>query len=129
MSTWFSVVAPFLPDIIKAARPMFTLSRGDDTKAAALVPQQIKELQDAAAQNADAIHTLAGEMQNTLHSLQQGATELERTLARHELALAALDRSRRLTAVAMTMAVILMISVIMSLVTVRMPVVVRQVPS
>ncbi|MBZ4038683.1 hypothetical protein [Novilysobacter selenitireducens] len=106
MSTWFSVVAPFLPDIIKAARPMFTLSRGDDTKAAALVPQQIKELQDAAAQNADAIHTLAGEMQNTLHSLQQGATELERTLARHELALAALDRSRRLTAVAMTMAVL-----------------------
>ncbi|MFP7723719.1 hypothetical protein [Lysobacter sp. A3-1-A15] len=106
MSAWFSVVAPFLPEIIKAARPMFTRSRGDDAKAAALVPQQIKELQDAAAQNADAIHALAGEMQNTLHSLRQGAGELERTLARHELALAALERSRQLALIAATVAVL-----------------------
>ncbi len=106
MSAWFSVVAPFLPDIIKAARPMFTRSRGDDAKAAALVPRQIKELQDAAAQNADAIHTLAEEMQNTLHSLQQGAAELERTLARQALAVAALERARRLALVAATAAVL-----------------------
>ena len=70
------------------------------------ITKQIKELQDAAAQNADAIHTLAGEMQNTLHSLQQGAAELERTLARQELALAALERSKRLTVVAVTVAVL-----------------------
>jgi uncharacterized phage infection (PIP) family protein YhgE len=76
MAAWFTVVAPFLPDIIQMAKPMFTRDKGADK-----VPQQIKELQDAATQNADAIKQLAGEMQRTLASLRQGATELETTLA------------------------------------------------
>src|SRR5690606_12000600 len=71
MATWFTVVAPFLPDIIQMAKPMFTRDKGAEK-----IPQQIKELQDAATQNADAVKQLAGEMQRTLASLQQGATQL-----------------------------------------------------
>src|SRR3546814_1028303 len=60
MAAWFTVVAPFLPDIIQMAKPMFTRDKGADQ-----VPQQIKELQDAATQNAGAVQQLAGEMQRT----------------------------------------------------------------
>src|SRR3546814_5611581 len=77
MAAWFTVVAPFLPDIIQMAKPMFTRDKGADQ-----VPQQIKELQDAATQNAGAVKQLAGEMQRTLASLQQGARQLESTLVR-----------------------------------------------
>lgn len=76
MAAWFTVVAPFLPDIIQMAKPMFTRDKGADK-----IPQQIKELQDAATQNADAVKQLAGEMQRTLATLQHGATQLETTLA------------------------------------------------
>src|SRR3546814_2145043 len=58
MAAWFTVVAPFLPDIIQMAKPMFTRDKGADQ-----VPQQIKELQDAATQNAAAVKQLPGEMQ------------------------------------------------------------------
>src|SRR3546814_606172 len=40
MAAWFTVVAPFLPDIIQMAKPMFTRDKGAEQ-----VPQQIKELQ------------------------------------------------------------------------------------
>ena len=76
MAAWFTAVAPFLPDIIQMAKPMFTRDKGAEK-----VPQQIKELQDAATQNADAIKQLAGEMEHTLATLRQGATQLEATLA------------------------------------------------
>src|SRR3546814_16852828 len=75
MAAWFTVVAPFLPDIIQMAKPMFTRDKGAEQ-----VPQQIKELQDAATQNAGAVKQLAGEMQRTLASLQQGASQLDNTL-------------------------------------------------
>ncbi len=90
MAAWFTVVAPFLPDIIQMARPMFTRSKGPD-RAQELVPQQIKELQDAAAQNADAIRLLAEEMQKTIASLQQASVELDDKLNRaHRLSLVAI---------------------------------------
>src|SRR3546814_1076423 len=79
MAAWFTVVAPFLPDIIQMAKPMFTRDKGAEQ-----VPQQIKELQDAATQNAGAVKQLAGEMQRTLASLQQGASQLDNTLVRSE---------------------------------------------
>lgn len=90
MAAWFTVVAPFLPDIIQMAKPMFTRDKGAD-----LVPQQIKELQDAATQNAGAVKQLAGEMQHTLASLQQGATGLETTLAALQDRNSALEREVR----------------------------------
>ena len=90
MAAWFTVVAPFLPDIIQMAKPMFTRDKGADK-----IPQQIKELQDAATQNADAVKQLAGEMQRTLASLQQGANQLETTLATLQQRNGALERELR----------------------------------
>jgi hypothetical protein len=93
MAAWFTAVAPFLPDIIQMAKPMFTRARGED-KAPDLVPRQISELQDAAAQNAESVRLLAAEMQQTLTALQQASVELERKL----------ERASRLSLVAATMA-------------------------
>lgn len=90
MAAWFTVVAPFLPDIIQMAKPMFTRDKGADQ-----VPQQIKELQDAATQNADAVKQLAGEMQRTLASLQQGASQLDNTLVALQQRNAVLERELR----------------------------------
>jgi uncharacterized phage infection (PIP) family protein YhgE len=105
MAAWFTVVAPFLPDIIQMAKPMFTRDKGADQ-----VPQQIKELQDAATLNAAAVKQLAGEMQRTLASLQQGATQLETTLAALQQRNGALERelrrANRLSLVAATAAVL-----------------------
>ena len=105
MAAWFTVVAPFLPDIIQMAKPMFTRDKGADK-----IPQQIKELQDAATQNADAVKQLAGEMQRTLASLQQGASQLETTLAALQQRNGALEselrRANRRSLVAATMALL-----------------------
>lgn len=76
MAAWFTVVAPLLPELIRAARPMFT--RG---KEPSQIPQQIRELQDAVDHNHQAIKTLAGEMEVTLSALKQASVELERTIA------------------------------------------------
>ena len=90
MAAWFTVVAPFLPDIIQMAKPMFTRARSPVAApdlTPDLVPRQITELQDAVAQNADAIRLLAEEMQKTLASLHQASVELDRKLASaHRLA-------------------------------------------
>lgn len=81
MAAWFTVVAPFLPDIIQMAKPIFTRSKSP-AAAPDLVPRQIIELQDAAALNADAIKVLAEEMQKTIASLQQASVELDHKLGR-----------------------------------------------
>ncbi|MBW3550147.1 MAG: hypothetical protein KY442_04760 [Proteobacteria bacterium] len=102
MAAWFTVVAPFLPDIIQMAKPIFTRSRNPD-KAPDLVPQQIIELQDAAAQNAESIRLLAEEMQKTIASLQQASVELDRKLGTLERQL---SRAERLSLVAITAALL-----------------------
>ena len=84
MAAWFTVVAPFLPDIIQMARPIFTRAK-DPVTTPDLVPQQIRELQDVAAQNAEAVRLLAEEMQNTIASLRQASVELDRKLVRANL--------------------------------------------
>lgn len=84
MAAWFTVVAPFLPDIIQMAKPIFTRPK-NPVAAPDLVPQQIIELQDVAARNAEAIGLLAEEMQKTIASLQQASVELDRKLRRAHL--------------------------------------------
>jgi DNA repair ATPase RecN len=76
MAAWFTVMAPLLPELIRAARPMFTRSREPSQ-----IPQQIRELQDAVDHNDQAIKALAGEMEQTLSTLKQASMELERTIA------------------------------------------------
>lgn len=79
MAAWFTHALPYIPDLIKLAKPLFTRSRPQD-QVPDVVARQITELQDSAAQNTDAIKTLAIEMQHTIDSLQSGADALAREL-------------------------------------------------
>ena len=84
-ATWITIAAPYLPDIIKLARPLFTRTPPvDNTHQLRMdvIGEQIAELQDAATQNADSIRKLATDMQKTLEVLQQGAEQAERRLRR-----------------------------------------------
>jgi hypothetical protein len=84
MAAWFALAAPYLPDIIQLALPLFTRAKAQE-KVPEVVVQQITELQNAATQNADSIKLLATEMQKTIDVLQVGATLLERKLQRTQL--------------------------------------------
>lgn len=90
MAAWFSIVAPLLPELIRATRPMFTRTRAPDK-----VPQQILELQDAVEHNDRAIKALATEMEQTIAALRTGAGELERTIGELRAAVAARDAQLR----------------------------------
>lgn len=79
MAAWFAHALPYIPDLIKLARPLFTRSKPQD-QVPEVVARQITELQEIAAQNTDAIKTLAIEMQNTINSLQAGAEALTNEL-------------------------------------------------
>lgn len=105
MAAWFSIVAPLLPELIRATRPMFTRTRAPDK-----VPQQILELQDAVEHNDRAIKALASEMEHTIAALRSGAGELERTIAELRAAVASRDmqlRNVQLLAAAATTAAVL----------------------
>ena len=62
-ATWIAIAAPYVPEIIKLARPLFTRTPvvADNTQQIRLdvVSEQITELQNAASQNADSIRKLA----------------------------------------------------------------------
>jgi hypothetical protein len=75
MAAWFAALLPFIPDVIKLATPLFTRTRPQDAIPDVL-EKQIIELQDVATKNAEAIKTLAGEMQKTIDVLQRGAISL-----------------------------------------------------
>lgn len=79
MAAWFTHALPYIPDLIKLAKPLFTRSKPQD-QVPDVVARQIAELQDSAAQNTEAIKTLAIEMQHTIDSLQSGAEVLAREL-------------------------------------------------
>ncbi len=79
MAAWLALAAPYLPEIIRLARPLFTHPKLQD-KTPELMAEQILELQNAVTQNADAINALAIEMKKTIDALQQGAELLERKL-------------------------------------------------
>ena len=92
-ATWITLAAPYLPDIIKLARPLFTRTPPvDNTHQLRMdvIGEQIVELQDAATQNADSIRKLATDMQKTIEVLQVGADRAERRLRRaHQMTLVA----------------------------------------
>jgi hypothetical protein len=58
---------------------MFT-SKPENANSAALVPQQIEELQVAVVENAEKVQGLATQMQNNLESLSSGASGLQREM-------------------------------------------------
>lgn len=87
-ATWITIAAPYLPDIIKLARPLFTRTPPADNSQQIrldVVSEQITELQNAASQNADSIRKLATDMQKTLEVLQLGSERLQKQLATAQL--------------------------------------------
>lgn len=103
MAGWFTVMAPLLPELIRAARPMFTRGREPSQ-----IPQQIRELQDAVDHNDQAIKALAGELEQTLAVLKQASLEAERTIVglrqSQEALEKGLQRAQVVSTVAVTMA-------------------------
>ena len=82
MAAWLpalKVSLPYITQIVTAAIPMFT-SKPENADSAALVPQQIEELQVAVVENAENVKALASQMQNNLESLSSGAAELQREM-------------------------------------------------
>ena len=79
MAGWFAIAAPYIPEIIKIARPLFTRNSSKE-KSLDIVAQQIVELQTAAIQNAESTKIIASEMQHTIEALQSGAIKLEKKL-------------------------------------------------
>ena len=96
-ATWLTIAAPYVPEIIRLARPLFTRTPQVDHAQQLridVIGAQITELQDAATQNADSIRKLATDMQKTIEVLQLGADRAQRQL----------QRSNQLVLVATTMA-------------------------
>jgi len=86
MPAWFAIAAPYIPEIIKIARPLFTRNSAQE-KSFEVLSQQIAELQTAAIQNAESIKIIASEIQHTVEALQAGAAKLEKIMNRDRILL------------------------------------------
>lgn len=86
-------VLPHVRTIYDTAAPMFTkkpsVDKPNAASDAALLQQQIAELQAAAAQNAANVKELAAQLQGTVTALQEGAALAERRLRRATVVAAA----------------------------------------
>lgn len=81
MAAWLPVLKvalPYIASVASTAIPAFT-QRGDG-KSQAVLNQQISELQDAAARNAESVRVLAEQMQRTVSAIEAGAESSQRTL-------------------------------------------------
>lgn len=87
MATWLipalKAVLPHIGTIISATSPVFTKKKADAApNQAALLQQQITELQAAASQNTAHIKELASQLQSTVAALEQAAAAAETKLHR-----------------------------------------------
>lgn len=85
MAAWLipalKLVLPHVGTIFSAAAPVFTRKKpGEAESQAALLQQQITELQTAASQNAGHIKELAAQLQTTVAALEQAAEVAEARL-------------------------------------------------
>lgn len=84
MVAWLTLVTPYLPEIIKLARPLFTVTKSQD-KTPEQMAEQILELQNAVTQNTEAINAIALEMKKTIDALEIGTSLLEKRLRQTRL--------------------------------------------
>jgi len=87
MAAWLvpalKAVLPHVGTIISAAVPVFTKkSQEAEGGPSGLLQKQITELQTAAAQNAENIRELAGQLQTTVTALEQSAALVEKRMRR-----------------------------------------------
>lgn len=86
MAVWLPVLKaalPYVSNIVAAAIPAFTSRKGQDVSSD-LVAQQITELQAAVTHNAEAVKTLAAQLEKTLTALQASESEMSERLT-HQL--------------------------------------------
>lgn len=87
MASWIipalKAVLPHVKTIYDTAAPVFTKKRAEAVPdPAALLQQQIGELQSAAAQNTAHVKALAAQLQSTVAALQEAAQLAEHRLRR-----------------------------------------------
>ncbi|MEK7322652.1 MAG: hypothetical protein AABZ84_06190 [Pseudomonadota bacterium] len=89
MAAWLipalKAILPHVGTIVSAATPAFTKKKAEvmaNINEAALLQQQISELQSAAAQNAGHIKELAEQLQDTVAALEQAASIAQAKLQR-----------------------------------------------
>ncbi|PLC50183.1 hypothetical protein CR159_09260 [Pollutimonas subterranea] len=73
------VALPYITQIVSAAVPMFT-TKPPGGKLEEVVPQQIRELQGAVSQNAEAVKGLALQFKETMESVDKAAAQLQREI-------------------------------------------------
>jgi hypothetical protein len=76
-------LGPYLTAIATSAIPAFT-AKSEVAKSDPIVAQQITELQDAVTKNAQALHTLAEQLQKVITSAEQASVEAQRQVATYK---------------------------------------------
>ena len=86
MAGWFIPVLksllPHVGTIVSAAAPVFTKKNSDPANQAALLQQQITELQAAASENDAHIKSLATHIQSAVEALEKGTSLAEKNYRR-----------------------------------------------
>lgn len=85
MAAWIPVLKaalPYISNIVAAAIPAFTQRKGQ-APSTELVSQQIAELQEAVTSNAEAVKTLAAQVEKTLTAFDAGEAEMTQRLTDH----------------------------------------------
>ncbi|HWK55202.1 MAG TPA: hypothetical protein VNR18_12580 [Hyphomicrobiales bacterium] len=73
-------VAPYLAQVATAALPHFTSKPSGVAREDPVIARQIEELQAAARQNAESIHTLAEKLQQAIAGIEQAANEAKKEI-------------------------------------------------
>lgn len=82
MSAWIPLLKtalPYVVQVLSLAIPAFT-SKTDDTKNLEFIPEQIKELQSAATQNAESVKVLAEQLKSTIEGIDSAGIKLQQEL-------------------------------------------------
>jgi len=94
------IALPYITQVLTSTLPMFT-SKPASARLDEVVPQQIRELQEAATQNAESVKVLAEQLKDAIQGVDAGMAELQRQLAvLRRLAIAALALAGVATGVA-----------------------------
>lgn len=74
-------MVPYITQIATAAIPAFTSKPAETAKVDPLVAKQIEELQAAATQNSESIHSLAENLQQAMLGFESAAREAKKQAA------------------------------------------------
>lgn len=75
------MVAPYLAQIATAAIPAFTSKPVENSRIDPVVAKQIEELQEAVTKNAQSIHVLAENLQQTVQGIEIAAKDAKQQIA------------------------------------------------